>query len=80
MDMYEVISQIAERACVLRPELDHVSVMMDLECVHERTPLDLERLLGADDFNVMHDVIGINNCLNRETRKLERCFVPRFTV
>ena len=32
----------------------------------------------ADDFNLMHDVTGINAHINRYSGKLERCFLPRF--
>lgn len=54
---------------------------MDITACHVNDhPLRLGELLGADDFNFAHDVFGIRRHLNRETGKLEDCFVPRFAV
>ena len=68
--------QIAKRAgfAVTRAEL-----IMDLNATHSNgTALDLARLYAADDTNFIHDVFGIRRHLNRDTGKLENCFVPRF--
>lgn len=51
---------------------------MDITACHVNgCPLDLERLLNADDFNFSHDIFGINRHLNHETGKLENHFRPR---
>ena len=55
-----------------------MTILMDLAAVHHHTPLRLVEMADADDFNLIHDVAGIGNCLNRTTGKLEDCFVPRF--
>jgi len=54
------------------------STLMDLAAVHHRTPLNLEALAVASDFELAHDVGGIRRHLNRRTGELEDCFVPRF--
>lgn len=59
---------------------DRMSLIMDLECVNEEFNLRIEDLLNADDFNVAHDILGIQNNLNREKRKMENLFVPRFAT
>ncbi|MCH4866776.1 DUF6874 family protein [Bacillus sp. 1006-3] len=59
---------------------DRMSLIMDLECVNEEFNLRLEDLLNADDFNFAHDILGIQNNLNREKRKMENLFVPRFAT
>ncbi|MCY8513814.1 MULTISPECIES: hypothetical protein [Bacillus subtilis group] len=59
---------------------DRMSLIMDLECVNEEFNLRLEDLLNADDFNFAHDIIGIQNNLNREERKMGNLFVPRFAT
>jgi DNA-directed RNA polymerase subunit N (RpoN/RPB10) len=41
-------------------------------------PLDLDRLIDADDFNLVHDVAGIDRHMCRRTFKLLRGFWPRF--
>ncbi len=82
MDDLNVISRIADRAIEsghLPPDIDRLWLMMDIDTVHCRTPLDLYRWLDADLFNFMHDVVGILNNINRKTGQLENCFLPRFT-
>lgn len=59
---------------------DRMSLIMDLECVNEEFNLRIEDLLNADDFNFAHDILGIQNNLNREKRKMENLFVPRFAT
>ena len=57
---------------------DKLDMMVDVAVAHEDCPLKLQELLDADDGNFYHDIVGIHNNLNRETRKLENCFVPRY--
>lgn len=55
-----------------------LDMTMDLEAAHADCPLDLQKLLDADEVNFYHDVMGIFKNINRQTKKLENCFVPRF--
>ena len=80
-----LIQSIAERASAKAHEAGLlISVqhfMMDIAAVHcNGTPLKLMSLRDADDFNFVHDVFGIYRHLNRQTGKLEDCFVPRFAA
>ncbi len=79
---HDTMSSIANRAIKLGINFhaDKMCLMMDLECVHESTPLNLDRLLAADELNFTHDICGIQNHLNRTTRQLEDCFVPRLSA
>lgn len=54
------------------------SLRMDLEATSLVVDLDWKAWLEADEFNFLHDLIGIYNHLNRETGKLDNCFLPRF--
>jgi hypothetical protein len=81
-----VIRKIARRAMALetrdgdagRPFMDW---WMDIAATHASgNPLDLERLLAADDFNFAHDVFGICRHLDRETGELRNFFSPRFST
>ena len=80
----EIIERIANRAIALyrkygNTELDEVDIMMDLMACHcNGCPLRLSEMEQADDFNLMHDVTGINAHINRYSGKLERGFLPRF--
>lgn len=50
-----------------------INKMIDLE----KSNVNQEALLKADDETFFHDCNGIFNYINRETGELERCFVPR---
>lgn len=53
--------------------------LMDINAAHSNgCPLDLARLLAADDFNFIHDVAGIARHLDRNSGKLTGHFLPRF--
>lgn len=79
----ETVKRIAIRAAKLYKKygacVDQQDIEMDLAACHNHgCQLDFERMEGADEFNLMHDVCGINSNLNRETGSLSNCFVPRF--
>lgn len=55
-------------------------IIMDITACHANgTPLKLQELYTADDFNFAHDVFGITKHINRSTGQLEDCFLPRFS-
>lgn len=61
-----------------RPRMD---LIMDIEATHcNGNPLKLRELLESENFNFLHDMIGIQRNLNRQTGKLENCFVPRYSA
>jgi len=61
-----------------------------MELVHLKTPLRLDDMVGIcmenintvnmDMFNVVHDVIGIHNHIDRDTGILDNTFMPRFLL
>ena len=56
-----------------------VCMQMDLVATHANgCPMDFERLSNADDLNLLHDVLGINAFINRQTGQLGGEFPPRF--
>lgn len=55
-----------------------LDMIMDLDAANKNCPLKLQELLDTDDFNFYHDIIGIGRYMNRDTGKLEDCFLPRF--
>ena len=72
------IRKIHTRAMNICPTLDRLSLDMDLHAAQANNgPFKIERLLGFDDFNFVHDVAGIIRHINRETGKLGDCFEPR---
>lgn len=62
------------------PEAEKINWTMDLMACHHTNPLRLEELLQTDDLNFFHDILGINQNINRTTGELENCFIPRYSV
>lgn len=74
-----VVVEIAKRADALGIMMfDRMSLMMDIEAVHAETGLKLDELLNADDVNFSHDIVGIQKNLDRESKKLQNFFLPRY--
>jgi len=80
----QVQMAIAERAMPLfrkaGVDVTKLEVFMDVANVHKVCPLRLQELLEADDFNFSHDIGGIYSHFNRQTKKLENFFMPRFAA
>lgn len=70
--------KIVERAEKLEiSQGSRLTGIMDLEFADKTFNLRLEEFLNADDFNFSHDYIGIQNNIDRTTKKFG-FFVPRF--
>lgn len=77
---FEKLVEIAKRAEKMNLLMfDRFSLIMDLECANEEFNLRLEEFLNADNFNFAHDIVGIQNNINRQTKEFENCFLPRFS-
>jgi hypothetical protein len=60
---------------------DFMSAHMDISACHASgTPLRLEDLLTAQEFDFAHDVLGIRDNIDRTTGALGNHFSPRFSV
>ncbi len=70
--------KIARRARELDLCVDTIEAEMDICAVGSQMKLDYNAWYKADDFNFAHDFCGIQKNINRETGKLENCFLPRF--
>lgn len=77
-----LIQKIVHRAeeAGITQKADRVTHLMDLTACHANgCPLDLERMLTwSREFDLAHDIFGINRHLDRDTGALTRCFLPRF--
>lgn len=73
--MYVEIAKRAEEMQIYKGE--RFTLLMDLEHADNAFNLRLEDLLNADNFNFAHDVVGIVNNINRETKDFG-LFVPRY--
>lgn len=70
-------NKVVDRVMELAPNIDRLSVEMDLLATHYYCPLDFAKLLTFNSFNFSHDVGGIRENLNRETDRLDNFFIPR---
>lgn len=76
----QLLLQITQRAKEIQPKLDLLTTEMDLTATHlNGNTLRLEHMLHAKEFDLLHDILGIRNCLDRQTGKLTNNFSPRFT-
>ena len=76
-----VMERIAERAEFTFMTVDRDTVVRDLQAtILGGCRLRLDDLLAADDFNFAHDVLGINQHLDRQTFKFKDCFSPRYSL
>lgn len=78
---HEVLVKILDRAeklgVISRTAYPRMTLLMDLENVDDEIGLDFDKLLNTDNYNFTHDIAGIQGHINRTTKKLENCFVPR---
>ncbi len=71
------ISSICNRAMELGIFEQKIDLLMDINHWHQEKPIDLEKLAGFDDFNFMHDVVGIYRHFDRVHKVCGGCFEPR---
>jgi hypothetical protein len=74
--MYVKLAQRAEGMGIYNGE--RITLLMDLENADNKFNLRLNELLGADDFNFAHDIVGIVNNIDRNNPTEFNYFVPRF--
>lgn len=88
----DLVDAILRRFCAIceetAPTQDEIlEFRMDLLAVHcNDVPLDFQRMLDGRDFDLVHDVCGINGTIDRRTGKINRepnaqgrNFRPRYT-
>ena len=76
-----LIHEIAKRACRSLKNRLLIDIDMNITATHlNGNPLKLKELLDTDDYNFLHDIIGIENHIDRETGKLQNCFLPRYSA
>ena len=77
----ELVFALAKRAVKLLGKGKAVLFEMDILACHTHgCCLKLADLLKAKDGDFLHDVCGINQHIDRDTGKLQDCFLPRYAV
>jgi len=79
-----LINTIAERAYAISQShnLGYTKLewLMDIDYADKDCPLKLDELASAPLLDFTHDAFGIRWHLNRQTKKLEGCFLPRYAA
>lgn len=77
-ERYEEISNALNQ----NEHYDRQRLIMDLTACHANgCELNFDFLLNKfDDFNFIHDIIGISNHIDRTTGQLQDCFLPRCAI
>lgn len=57
---------------------DRFALFLDLISVDADYDLMLENLLSADEFEFTYDIVGIQKNMDRNKKRLNNSFVPRF--
>lgn len=73
------IAKIVDRAEKLNIRKGtRITAILDVDLADKKWNLRLEDWLNADDFNFVHDFIGIQNHIDRLTKTFSDRFLPRF--
>ena len=75
-----LIGRIATRARDRGVIRDRMDLVIDLEAAHHVCPLNLPGLHDATAADLVHDVVGIIQHLDRDTGELTDGFLPRYAV
>jgi hypothetical protein len=74
-----LIHEIALRAETIRYDAEIIEDALTITHT-SGTPLRLIELLVASEYDFIHDISGILQHLDRDTRQLDDVFVPRYAV
>jgi len=79
-EQYYSLKKITKRANDMKIKIGNdFTLEMDITLAVQYFNLDLEKLLEANTFNFAHDIIGIQNNIDREKKEFNNYFVPRFS-
>ena len=78
-ERFNTLAKICERAESLGiRQGTRMTAMLDVDLADKRWNLRLADWLAADDFNFIHDFVGIQNHVDRITHTFDNRFLPRF--
>lgn len=78
---FELIDQIVDRAHYLFPDREENDIRMDIQAVIlGGCRLRLYDLVYSENIDFIHDIVGIEKHLNRQSFQLENCFRPRYAL
>lgn len=77
-EIYAKITDCVQRADDLDIiSIDREALLMDLKLAYQEYDLDIDKLIGFDDLNFTHDILGIQEHINRQEMSFDKTFLPR---
>jgi len=74
----DLIGGVLKRFERTHREFTHMENLLDLmNCQEGVCPLNLELLLGAEDNDFFHDMLGIKHYIDRQNKVMTDGFLPR---
>lgn len=87
MSNFDALTKIADRTLALLDthaaghDVGRAEIILDLELTSELiVPLRLADLAEAPDFDLLHDVLGLRQNLDRGEARLLNFFLPRYAA
>lgn len=78
-DRFNTLAKICSRAEKLGiSQGTRMTAMLDVDLADKRWHLRLHEWLASDDFNFIHDFVGIQNHVDRINKTFDNRFLPRF--
>lgn len=78
-DRFNTLAKICSRAEKLGiRQGTRMTAMLDVDLADKRWHLRLHEWLASDDFNFIHDFVGIQNHVDRINKTFDNRFLPRF--
>jgi hypothetical protein len=79
--IFQIINNAKAAAIRHSIPIDRLQYSISLTACHlNGCPLDLDGLLNASEFNLLHDLLGIHKHINQEDGSLDGLFVPRYAA
>lgn len=78
---FELIDQIVDRAHFLFPDREENDIRMDIQAtILGGCRLRLYDLVHSENVDFIHDIVGIERHLDRQSFQLKDCFLPRYVL
>lgn len=79
IEKLNLVAKICDRAESLGIRKgSRLTATMDVNLAADHFNMKLSEWLNADDFNFIHDFVGIQNHIDRVTKTFDNRFLPRF--
>jgi hypothetical protein len=80
-ERFNILLKIAKRADKMNLlTFNRLSLMTDITFAAEQFNIQLNDILTANDCDFSYDIVGIQNNINKKTKRMENMFIPRYAT